>query len=527
MPKITYGENSFESNDQENLLDAFFRNKIDIPFSCRNGTCQACLIQADSGTISPESQTGLSQHLIETKHFLPCKCHPVSDMVLKPPCIDDIYTGASIIGLESLSETIKLVTIKTDSALTPYKTGQFINIKTDLDSKIRSYSLANCYQPNSNNITIHVSRITDGTFSSWIFDKAKSGDKIQIHYPLGACHSSGDLETKGKLMIATGSGLGAVFAIAKEALESGYSNKLHLYHTTKNDTALYLVDELHELESKYKNFEYSPYVSETQSEKEKVRLGYVDELTFEDHDALHDWEVYLYGNPVMVKSAILKASALGCLEDNIFCDAFEYGESAQYNKSAEETDRMEFIEEEKREFLPDPDMWKALGEGVKLNLILNDFYDKVLKDPLLAPFFKGVTKEHIVGKQYAFLNQIYTGKDCYFGDRPRNAHHWMIISDKLFDHREKLFADSCIKCDLEEPYLSQIFSFDESYRATMVKTKTWPRITDGEILPIKGYEELILDIGSICDGCQKELEPGVKVHYHDRTGEMFCEECRS
>lgn len=525
MSKITFGDHSFVCNEEENLLDAFFRNKVDIPFSCRNGTCQACLIQAVSGPVTTDSQIGLSQHLIDTKHFLPCKCYPISDMELKSPCIKDIYSSATIIALEELSDNIKLVTIKPNNNLAQYKTGQFINIRTNLDNKVRSYSIANHYQTDGS-ITIHVQKIAGGIFSSWIFDRAKNADEIQIHYPLGACFSSGNSNKAGKLLIATGSGLGAIFAIANEALESGFTNPLHLCHSSKIDSGLYLQEELRALESKYTNFKYSAFVSEKKSGQKDVGFGYIDELVFKQYDSLKDWEVYIYGNPVMVKSAILKSLTLGCEQEKIYCDAFEYGENAQYNQSAEETDKMEFIEEEKRKFIPDPKMWQALGEGKRLNEILNDFYDKVLVDPLLAPFFKGVTKGHIVGKQYAFLNQIFTGKDCYFGDRPRNAHHWMIISDSLFDHREKLFADSCIKCGLKEPFLSQLLDFDESYRATMVKTKVWPRITDGEIKPIKGFEEMTLDIGSICDGCQKELEPGDHVHYHDRTGEMFCEDCR-
>lgn len=526
MSNITYVNQRFDCKEQENLLDAFFRNKIDVPFSCRNGTCQACLIQATEGEIPEASQAGLSQHLKDSKHLLPCRCYPTTDMQLSPPNIDDIFSLVNIKKLTLLSDNIMLVEIEITEPVDSYKTGQFINIKTHLDNKIRSYSIANIFNTSSS-LEIHVQKIDVGTFSSWIFEDAKPTDEIFIHYPLGACFASDNFDISGKLLIATGSGLGATFAIAQEALEKGYKGSVCLFHGVKNSNNIYLTDKIQELASKYKNFKFYCCTTNKASAYSKVEYAYVDELAFQKFDNLEDWEVYIYGNPVMVKSGILKASTLGCRSNNIICDAFEYGQSAQYNKSAEQSNAMEFIEEPKRNFKPDPKMWEALGEGVKLNQILNNFYDKVLDDPLLSPFFTGVTKEHIVGKQYAFLNQIYTGKDCYFGDRPRNAHQWMIISDSLFDHREKLFADSCIKCGLQEPFLSQILAFDETYRNVIVKTKVWPRIMDGEIKAIKGFEEMYLDIGSICDGCEKELDPGTKVHYHDRTGEMFCEECNS
>lgn len=527
MSSISFKNHKFECKSNENLLDAFFRNKIEVNFSCRNGTCQACLIQVVSGKISVESQAGLNQHLKQSKHILPCRCYPDSDMLLQPPCDKDIYVQARIVDLKKISHEIMQVSIQAKGELAEYKTGQFINITTHIDERIRSYSLSSIHDDpvvkKSNTLEIHVKRISSGLFSTWIFDQAQLGDEIKIHYPLGATHISNDFNKTGKLMIATGSGLGAVIAIAQQTLAAGFKHNVYLYHSVKNKTGLYAIDKLESLQKKYPNFKYVPSIRED-------NFDYPATIFDGKEDGnivrLQNWELYLYGNPTMVKSITKAALARGIDKTDIFSDAFEYGVSKQYNKSAEETDKMEFIEEKKRNFVPDPEMWKAMKNGERLNDILNDFYDKVLVDPLLAPFFKGVTKSHIVGKQYAFMNQIYTGKDCYFGDRPRNAHHWMIISDSLFDHREKLFKDSCIKCGLKQPFLGQLLAFDESYRETIVKTKIWPRITDGEIKVIKGFEEMILDVGSICDGCEKELEVGVKVHYHDRTGEMFCQQCQ-
>ncbi|MCF6319542.1 MAG: FAD-binding oxidoreductase, partial [Proteobacteria bacterium] len=367
-------------------------------------------------------------------------------MQLQPPNIDDVYSHARINNLTQLSNHIMLVELKVEEKIIPHKTGQFINIKTHLDNKIRSYSIVNTY--NGNTVAINVQKIKDGIFSNWIFNGAQTEDELLIHYPLGACYASDDMNVQGKLLLATGSGLGATLAIATEALEKGFTQPIVLYHGVKTEDSLYLQHNLAKLSKKFSNFKFVACVSDKTTQNKEIKLGYVNNLAFETLLSLKTWEVYIYGNPIMVKSATLKATELGCREENIFCDAFEYGQSAQsshYNKSTPETDAMELVEEKKQLFEPDPAMWQALEEGKKLNQILNDFYDKVLTDTQLAPFFKGVTKEHIVGKQYAFLNQIYTGQDCYFGDRPRNAHHWMIISDSLFDHREKLFSDSCIK----------------------------------------------------------------------------------
>jgi len=525
MKRIIYQNQSIDCKENENLLDSFFRNKIEIPFSCRNGTCQACLMHAQSGEIPADSQKGLSTHLKKSNHFLPCKCFPTTDMQVGAPDESDVYTDVHIVKIKQLSNTVFAVSLDSKETFKPYKTGQFINIKTSLDNKIRSYSLTSQYIKDDK-LIIHVQKINKGTFSQWITRQAKKGDALSIHYPLGACYNSLNTKVDTKLFIATGSGLGATVAIINEVLDSGYSKTIYLFQSANNENNLYLLKELDKLSNKYKNFKYHLNVTQEKPTSPDVSYEKIEIIAFESFKTLQNAEVYLYGNLKMVEASTKKATELGCEKDNIFYDAFEYAQATKYFKSPKDTDRMEFVEEEKRSFNPDPKMWEALKNGERLNAILNDFYDKVLTDPLMAPFFKGVTKGHIVGKQYAFLNQIFTGKDCYFGDRPRNAHHWMIISDSLFDHREYMFKESCIKCGLKEPFLSQILAFDESYRETMVKTKVWPRITDGEIKPIKGFEEMVLDIGSICDGCSQELEPGISIHYHDRTGEMFCQSCK-
>src|SRR5690606_3152802 len=85
----------------------------------------------------------------------------------------------------------------------------------------------------------------------------------------------------------------------------------------------------------------------------------------------------------------------------------------------------------------DPILWEALQQGRLLSKLLAVFYHRIFRDPLLAPFFEGVTESRLVEKQYNFLCQAITGEKVYFGERPRNSHHWMVVSDELFDHRAR------------------------------------------------------------------------------------------
>lgn len=174
---------------------------------------------------------------------------------------------------------------------------------------------------------------------------------------------------------------------------------------------------------------------------------------------------------------------------------------------------------------PDPEMWAALGEGELLNEILNDFYSRVYEDEQLSSFFHGVTKQRAVEKQYLFLKQKFTGEKVYFGDRPKNAHHWMVISNELFDYREGIMVETLRRHGLPEHLVERWRQLEESFRGDIVKDKPWKRKMGDVELPVDGYGEVELEIGSVCDGCGDEIDAGETVRYHLRLGQIYCPTC--
>ncbi len=187
--------------------------------------------------------------------------------------------------------------------------------------------------------------------------------------------------------------------------------------------------------------------------------------------------------------------------------------------------KQDSITERKGDLAPNPEMWVALKGGKLLNEILEDFYSQVFSDPQLAPYFKDSTQQRAKEKQYLFLKGIFTGEKCFFGERPRNAHHWMIISDELFDYREKLIEDILRKHNISESLIEQWIAVDEVYRKQIVKSKAINKKVGGIEIPAEGYEVDTLAVGSLCDVCEVELAAGKKITYHVRTGKVFCHNC--
>lgn len=174
---------------------------------------------------------------------------------------------------------------------------------------------------------------------------------------------------------------------------------------------------------------------------------------------------------------------------------------------------------------PDAEMWDALDRGPGLRRILEDFYTQVFADDRLAPFFAATNRDHAVDKQYNFLCEIFTGERVYFGDRPRNAHHWMVISDELFDYREALMEQTLRRHGLPDALVERWRRMEEVFRKQIVKDRPVPRKIGGVALPLHGFDALDLAMGGVCDGCGGEIPPGAAAKGHRRTGKVYCATC--
>lgn len=173
----------------------------------------------------------------------------------------------------------------------------------------------------------------------------------------------------------------------------------------------------------------------------------------------------------------------------------------------------------------DPSLWALLDDGLQARKVLEAFYLKVYADELLAPFFAGVSMARAIDKQYSFMKQCITGEKIYMGDRPRNAHHWMIITHELFDHRQMLMHQTMTEQGLAAPVIARWSRFEEYFRPDMVKSHTWPKQMGDELVYTDGFSEEIMGEASLCDHCQQEVMAGETVLMHRRLGTISCSRC--
>ena len=174
---------------------------------------------------------------------------------------------------------------------------------------------------------------------------------------------------------------------------------------------------------------------------------------------------------------------------------------------------------------PDPELWALLQNGKIARVVLEAFYDKVYADPVLAPFFENVTQSRAIDKQYSFMRQCIAGEKIYMGDRPRNAHHRMIISHEVFDHRQRLMEETWAEQGIDAAIVARWTAFEEYFRPDIVKSNIWPRVVGGQVVPAQGFTPEILGESSLCDHCQREVFAGETVVLDQWHGTISCTDC--
>ncbi len=119
----------------------------------------------------------------------------------------------------------------------------------------------------------------------------------------------------------------------------------------------------------------------------------------------------------------------------------------------------------------------------------------------------------------------FEGRREYFGLKPFNAHHWMIVSDELFDYREQLIEDVMRSHGLPEDAIRKWCGVHELFRREIVKATARGLIIDGVEGPAEQITEEPIEVASLCDGCEAEMPEGSVGRLNSRTGELFCARC--
>lgn len=319
MPTIFFNEQAVECAENESVLDALIRHKIDAPYSCQAGICQTCMLRCSEGEIPAEAQSELKPNLRTLGYFLSCQCKPQSDMRVELPDSKQLYVSARLLEKTALSPTVTRLRLQTATPMY-YHAGQFINLKRD-DGVIRSYSLASLPSEDPF-LELHVKRMPDGDLSNWLADQFEAGNSIDIEGPVGDCFYSCENKKQPILLVGSGTGLAPLIGVVRDALHNNHTGPIKIYHGAFNQQELYLNQQLNELAAQAPNVEYHSIITGEMPE-EIVLKGQGCDQALSDNPDLKGWKVYLCGAPAMVKSLQQRVYLAGVAMQDIHTDPFE------------------------------------------------------------------------------------------------------------------------------------------------------------------------------------------------------------
>ncbi len=310
MSQLEYDGHICERLPEESVLDALLRSGIDVPHSCRAGSCGSCLMRAvNRETLPSVAQAGLKDTWKASGYFLACQCRPDADFAAMPVGAD-VRIPATIASLDRLSDSVLRVRLATATAF-EYRPGQYLTLLRD-DGLARSYSLASL--PREQSLELHVRVIENGRMSQWLARDANIGMTMSLQGPSGDCFYLPGREDQPLLLAGTGTGLAPLYGIARDALAAGHRGPIHLVHGVPSRPGLYLQPELLALADAHANFTYTASVLDEDGPMDKTVLAI--------HPALAGWRAYVCGDPAIVQRFRKTLFLAGAALNDIHADAF-------------------------------------------------------------------------------------------------------------------------------------------------------------------------------------------------------------
>ncbi|MDX1712074.1 MAG: FAD-binding oxidoreductase [Rhodovibrionaceae bacterium] len=220
--------------------------------------------------------------------------------------------------IEQVTHDIRIVRLRPiDGSHFHFLAGQYAQLGFD-EHEPRDYSMAN--RPDEAAVEFHIRDSQDGGASSYVAESLTMGERVTLDGPYGDSYLRSD-HAGDIVAVAGGSGLAPMKSIVEEALAQGWESAIDLYFGARTEADLYLLDHFAELERRYRNFRFTPVLSDPQ-ERTQRRVGMVTDIMAEDLEDASDKKAYLAGPPIMVEAAVALLLKLGASETDIHADAF-------------------------------------------------------------------------------------------------------------------------------------------------------------------------------------------------------------
>jgi NAD(P)H-flavin reductase len=314
---LTVAGKAYSCQPEETVLDALIRQKVPVPYACRQQVCNSCMMRSLNAPPPLAAQTTLKDTLKSKNYFLACACIPERDMDIALPEALSIQVNAQVNSIDHLNESIIAILLQCESHVN-YTAGQSIMLMNQ-DKMGKNYYITSPTSLKEDGlIEIHIPLVKDGYFSEWVRSELKEGDTVSISCPLGQSFYVANNMEQPLLLIGFGLGLSPLIGIMQDALENGHTAPIYLFHGVQTKDQLYLTDDLHEITEYHPNFHYIPCIENEpivdkgfyQGQAHKVALKMLPDLT--------EWRAFICGLSDIVKISQKKIYLAGASTKDIY-----------------------------------------------------------------------------------------------------------------------------------------------------------------------------------------------------------------
>lgn len=248
MPELHVGERHWAVAAGSNLLDALNQAGVAVPYSCRAGSCHACLVRCQ-GDIQDNQPDALSPAQRQGGWRLACQCQVTGDVQIET--FDPLRDGlpARVLSSDWLNSTVLRLRLEPERGLR-YRAGQHLVLWAG--GVARPYSLASLPQEDPF-LEFHLDCRLPGEFSD-AARQFKPGDSLRLgELRGGALQYDPDWQARPLWLLASGTGLGPLWGVLREALRQDHQGAIRVIHLAHDADAHYLAGPLAQLAAAHPN----------------------------------------------------------------------------------------------------------------------------------------------------------------------------------------------------------------------------------------------------------------------------------
>jgi propane monooxygenase reductase component len=325
-----------EVGDEENILDAAFRQGIHLMHGCREGRCSACKSYVLDGDIQMDNYStfACNDAEVEEGYVLLCRSHAFSDCTIELLNFDEdeLRGGVPIQDVRTRVRalqpvtrdivSLKLEVIEPDAF--EFKPGQYADIHIPGTDEHRSFSMSTT-QSTPGHVEFLIKKYPGGKFSGLLENGIRMGDELALTGPYGTSTLK-DGHVLPVVCVAGGAGMAPILSILRHMNETASPRPVHFYYGARTASDLFYVEEIAQIGKGLVDFAFVACLSESMDgalpETVNVEDGNVTDVVARHEAEIDKTEVYMCGPPPMVDAALALLATKAVPKDQIFYDKF-------------------------------------------------------------------------------------------------------------------------------------------------------------------------------------------------------------